>query len=163
MPTRTAGQTKRKSKDDKVPWEEWTKGVEIREVAADAVDFQVERGRLATKKAPTVQIQFRLEPKARSVAAGEAMLLFEFELFMSEQAAAAPTEPLLRTRLVYHATYSLPGKLPTTDEHLKRFQEQIAIAHVFPFVRAQLADLIMRAGLPPLYLPLAQPARDTQR
>jgi hypothetical protein len=67
-----------------------------------------------------------------------------------------------RALLAYHATYSLPEKPRTTQEHLKRFQERIAVAHVFPFVRAQLADLIMRAGLPPLYLPLAHPG-DRQR
>ena len=122
----------------------------------DAIDFQVDRERLVAKKMPTVQVRFRLDPKTRTRRGTEAIFRFEFELIMGEQDDATTlAEPLLRALLTYHATYSLPEKPRTTEEHLKRFQERIAVAHVFPFVRAQLADLIMRAGLPPLYLPLA--------
>lgn len=139
-------------------WEKWAKGLEIREIAADSVEFRVDRTQLAQQPQPTVQVQYRLDPKDVSTAKGAITMLFDFELLMTTAGRIAPpSEPFLRVRLAYHATYSLPAQPPTDDEKLKRFQKQIAAAHVLPFVRAQLTDLIMRAGLPPLYLPLAHP------
>jgi hypothetical protein len=158
MPAKVPSRTKPKSGSVPLLWNEWAKNVEIREVAVDAVDFRVDRDRLGAKNMPPVQIRFRLDPKTRTRTGTEAIFRFEFELIMGEQDnATTSAKPLLRALLTYHATYSLPEKPRTTEEHLKRFQERIAVAHVFPFVRAQLADLIMRAGLPPLYLPLAHP------
>lgn len=158
MPAKVPSRTKPKSGSVPPHWNEWAKNVEIREVAVDAVDFRVDRDRLGAKKMPPVQIRFRLDPRARIVAGNEATLCFEFELLMTDQDSPAQSaEPLLRTLLAYHATYSLPENPGTSEQHLKRFHEGIALAHVFPFVRAQLADLLMRAGLPPLYLPLALP------
>lgn len=159
MPKRGTKSAATTEKTDQAIWENWTKGVEIREIAADAVVLKVDRSRLSAHGTSPVHIQFRLDPTTHDRDRDEVTLGFEFELLMLEEPDDAEAkEPLLRASMTYHATYSLPRKPATTDEFVKRFQERIGVAHVFPFVRAHLADLIMRAGLPPLYLPLAHPA-----
>lgn len=164
MATTTKSRKATGSKGSRAVWEKWAEGLEIREVAADSVEFLVNRARLASKPQPTVQVQYRLDSKGIAAVAGTATMLFEFELLMTEQGEPTPPpDPLLRVRLTYQATYSLPDQPPADDEKLERFQKRIAAAHVFPFVRAQVADLIARAGLPPLYLPLAHPGSPPAR
>src|SRR5664280_2397866 len=85
MPAKVPSRTKPKSGSVPPLWNEWANNVEIREVAVDAVDFRVDRDRLGAKKMPPVQIRFRLDPKARTVAGNEATLCFEFELLMTDQ------------------------------------------------------------------------------
>lgn len=139
-------------------WVEWTKHIEIREVAADAVAFSVDRSQIAAGRSRRVDVRFRLDPTSMTLAGEELTLGFQFELEMHhrQQRANKPT-PFLQASMTYRATYTVPEGKTSRPDLADRFHKQIALAHVFPFVRAQLADLIMRAGLPPLYLPLGRP------
>lgn len=136
-------------------WVEWTKDIGIREVAADSVAFSVDRSQIADRQSRQVEVSFRLDPTSAAFAGQELTLGFEFELQMRHRGRRADeTGPFLSTSMTYHATYTVPEGRTSRPDLADRFHKQIALAHVFPFVRAQLADLIMRAGLPPLYLPL---------
>jgi len=145
-------------------WSRWLQGVEILEVLADALEFRVDRERLGARRRPTVNVAFRLEPTSLVNTGPELALGFRFELRLNEQGRGRKAaEPMVHARMEYTARYSVPKAFATTDEIAKRFHTGIAIAHVFPFVRAHLADLAMRAGLPPLYLPLSRTAAATTR
>jgi preprotein translocase subunit SecB len=151
------------AKLDQTQWERWAQHVEIREVSADTVDFRVNRARLAAREKAPVNIKYRMDSTHVRHHEGEMTLGFEFELIMSEgKATRPPDKALVRVLMAYHATYLIPPTPAITEVFVKRFHERIAAAHAFPFVRAHLADLIMRAGLPPLYLPLAHPSRKGQ-
>ncbi len=145
-------------------WAEWTKGVEIHEVAADSVAFSVDRANLADRRVQRVEVSFRLEPTSLSWAGHELTLGFKFEFGMRyRKQRSEEVAPFLQASMSYRATYVVPEGSTTQPDFADRFHKQIALAHVFPFVRAQLADLFMRAGLPPLYLPLAHIRQGTPR
>ena len=56
--------------------------------------------------------------------------------------------------MVYCARYSAQTKKRLDKDLLERYRGALAKLHVLPFLRAHVADLTLRAGLPPLLLPL---------
>jgi hypothetical protein len=137
-------------------WERWTRSVQIREVAIDSLEFCANRERLSAEPPPTLNATYRLGDAADSVKADTMRLGFEFELFLSEEEGgkATPENAVIHLKMTCHALYALTENEEPKANHVERFKKGLAAAHVYPFVRAHVADLFMRAGLPPLYLPL---------
>lgn len=157
MPTR---RSQAKATDSSVgpleSWERWVKGLEIREVVADQISMTVDRAGWPVAGSTGLEVKYRLDPQSAEVAGSDLLVGFAFELRIGPQRRSGKA-PLLQLRMAYHSRYTCPEGPEPTAEGIAKFHKHLAAAHVFPFVRAHVADLMGRAGLPPLILPLSHP------
>lgn len=64
-------------------------------------------------------------------------------------------EPSLSLKIAFSCGYRAAKTAALRPGWVEEFQRTIAAAQLWPFLRAHVADLTWRAGLPALFLPLA--------
>lgn len=134
-------------------WGSLVKALEIDEVVAESVACVVNHDRM--KKARGGGRRVRAALQHETVSISEKSVVFRFNLEVDTLDAKPRGEDrLLSVRMVYRSIYDLGLEEAPSEADVERYRRTLGVLHVLPFLRAHVADLTMRAGLPPFLLPL---------
>jgi len=131
--------------------------LQLRSIVADSVSFRLNRKELGAEPRG---VTFSFKQETVAAEAHEVAFRYSLDVTISKSAASrrgnAAGRPAMRITLEYTATYE------TKESEIDRgtvdvYGATLGSLHVLPYIRQHVADLTVRAGLPPLMMPLLLP------